>query len=185
MEDKQIVEMYFARDERAIKETDGKYGTFCHSIAMNILSVREDAEECVNDTYYAVWEKIPPTIPQCFAAFLGRITRNLSISRFRVMRAKKRYSGMEVMLSELEECIPAHADVERIVEASELAELISEWLESLSKRDCALFVKRYWFGEKVQDLALAAGITEAQMAQLMLKLRRSLKATLEKKGVAI
>ena len=107
MDDKQIIELYFKRDECAIRETQSKYGAFCNRIAMNILSIREDAEECVNDTYYSVWKQIPPTVPESFRAFLGRITRNLSISRFRSMRAKKRYSGMEVMLSELNDCVPS------------------------------------------------------------------------------
>ena len=106
MEDKQIIELYFQRNETAIAETANKYGAFCHKIAMNILSIREDAEECVNDTYHSVWNQIPPTNPNSFRSFLGRITRNLSISRFRTLRAQKRYAGMELMLSELEECIP-------------------------------------------------------------------------------
>lgn len=185
MDDKQIIELYFCRDEQAIKETEEKYGVFCRRIAMNILGVREDAEECVNDTYYSAWKQIPPTVPEVFRAFLGRITRNLSISRFRAMRAKKRYAGMEVMLSELNDCVPSSENVEQIVETIELSGYISDWLESLPEEDCALFVHRYWFGEEVQTLAKVCGITAAQMAQRMLRLRKSLRATLEKKGVAL
>ncbi len=185
MDDKQIIELYFNRDEQAIKETESKYGAFCQRIAMNILSSREDAEECVNDTYYSVWNQIPPVVPDVFRAFLGRITRNLSISRFRAMRAKKRYSGIEVMLSELNDCIPSTASVEQSVEAKELGGHISEWLDSLQEEDRMLFVRRYWFGDEVQALAKACGISAAKMAQKMFKLRTSLKADLEKKGVAI
>lgn len=185
MDDKQIIELYFQRDEQAIKETEVQYGAFCLRIAMNILSIREDAEECVNDTYFAVWKQIPPTVPESFRAFLGCITRNLSISRFRAMRARKRYSGMEVMLSELEDCIPSCETVEQSIEAKELSEYISDWLDSLPEEDCALFVRRYWFGDEVQVLAGKCGVTAAQMAQRMYRLRKSLKTALEEKGVAL
>ncbi len=185
VEDKQIIDLYFQRNETAIAETATKYGAFCHKIAVNILSVHEDAEECVNDTYHSVWNQIPPTNPCSFRAFLGRITRNLSISRFRAMRAKKRYNGMELMLSELEECIPASTDVEQVVEAQELSIHISDWLYMQAENDAMLFVRRYWYGDSVQDLAKKSDTTAAKMAQTMLRLRKSLKAYLEQKGVTL
>ena len=185
MDDKQIIELYFERNEQAIKETQNKYGAFCHRIAMNILGIYEDAEECVNDTYYSVWKQIPPTVPEVFKVYLGRITRNLSISRFRAMRAKKRYSSMEIMLSELSDCVPSSSNVEQTIEVIQLSDYISEWLDSLQEEDCALFVRRYWFGDEVQELAKKCGITAAKMAQRMLRLRKSLKAALEQKGVAL
>lgn len=185
MDDKQIIELYFERNEQAIKETETKYGAFCHRIAMNILGIHEDAEECVNDTYYSVWKQIPPTVPEVFKVYLGRITRNLSISRFRAMRAKKRYSSMEIMLSELNDCVPSSSNVEQTIEVMQLSDYISEWLDSLPEEDCALFVRRYWFGDEVQELAEKCGITAAKMAQRMLRLRKSLKAALEQKGVAL
>ena len=185
MDDKQIIELYFERNEQAIKETETKYGAFCHRIAMNILGIHEDAEECVNDTYYSVWKQIPPTVPEVFKVYLGRITRNLSISRVRAMRAKKRYSSMEIMLSELNDCVPSSSNVEQTIEVMQLSDYISEWLDSLPEEDCALFVRRYWFGDEVQELAKKCGITAAKMAQRMLRLRKSLKAALEQKGVAL
>lgn len=185
MDDKQIIELYFERNEQAIKETETKYGAFCHRIAMNILGIHEDAEECVNDTYYSIWKQIPPTVPEVFKVYLGRITRNLSISRFRAMRAKKRYSSMEIMLSELNDCVPSSSNVEQTIEVMQLSDYISEWLDSLPEEDCALFVRRYWFGDEVQELAKKCGITAAKMAQRMLRLRKSLKAALEQKGVAL
>ena len=124
-------------------------------------------------------------MPEVFKAFLGRITRNLSISKFRALRAKKRYSGLEVMLSELEDCIPASENVEQLVEAKQLSEYISEWLAALPEEACALFVRRYWCGEEVQTLAKKCGITAGHMAQKMLRLRKSLKTFLEQKGVAL
>ena len=185
MEDKQIIDLYFNRNELAITETATKYGGFCYKIAMNILSIREDAEECVNDTYHSVWNRIPPSNPCSFRAFLGRITRNLSISRFRMMRAQKRYNGIELMLSELEECVPSSGNVEQIVEANELSIYISDWLSIQVEQDTMLFVRRYWYGDSVQDLAGKAGTTAAKMAQTMLRLRKSLKAYLEQKGVTL
>ena len=185
MDDKQIIELYFERNEQAIQETEHKYGAFCRKIARNILDIYEEAEECVNDTYYSVWKQIPPTIPESFRAFLGRITRNLSISRFRAMRAKKRYNGMEIMLSELEDCVPASENIESIIEAKELSIYINEWLESLSKEERVLFIQRYWFGEEVRDLAEVCGITAGQMAQKMFRLRKRLKVFLEQKGVVL
>lgn len=185
MEDSRIIELYFERNEQAIKETGQKYGGFCYRIAMNVLGIMEDAEECVNDTYYSAWKQIPPTRPDDFKAFLGRITRNISISRFRAMRAKKRYNSMEIMLSELNDCVPSSDNVEQKIEAMQLGEYISDWLDSLPEEDQVLFVRRYWFGDAVHELAYQCGTTAAKMAQRMLRLRKGLRAALEKKGVAI
>lgn len=185
MDDKQIIELYFNREESAIMETAHKYGAFCHRIAMNILSIREDAEECVNDTYLAAWKKMPPEMPNSLCAFLGRITRNLSISRYRSNHAKKRYSGMEVLLSELNDCIPSMEQTEQIIERNRLSSLISDWLDTLPKDDCTLFVRRYWYGEPVKLLAKQYGCTPNRMTQRLLRLRNSLKTILEKEGAAL
>lgn len=185
MEDVQIIALYYARNENAICETDKKYGVFCQRIALNLLRIREDAEECVADTYHAAWNSIPPAYPVSLRAFLGRIVRNLSIDRFRKENAQKRNSAMTVLLSELEDCLPAREDVELTFERHELAKIISDWLSTLSADDRTVFVKRYWSGEAVNTLAKKYGCTQGQMAQRMLRLRKSLKATLEKEGVAI
>ena len=185
MDDKQIIELYFERNEQAVRETEKKYGRFCHCIAMNVLGSYEDAEECVNDTYHTAWNRMPPDFPQSLSAFLGRITRNISIDRFRANRAQKRYNGMEVMLSELNDCVPSSTNVEQIVDARRLSELISNWLESLPLDDCTLFVRRYWHGDAVQALAFECGCTPNQMAQRMLKLRKGLKTFLEAEGVSL
>lgn len=185
MEDNQIIELYFQRNESALTETAKKYGTFCLHIAMNVLTVREDAEECVNDTYHTAWNQIPPTRPDSFKAFLGRIVRNFSISKYRAMHAKKRFNGLEVMLSELNDCIPAWEDVEQEIEAKELTEYINIWLEGLKAEDRVLFVRRYWYGEEVRELAKRCGISATQMTQKMLRLRRKLKVFLTEKGVVL
>ena len=185
MEDEQIIELYFHRDEAALTETANKYGTFCLRIAMNVLSVKEDAEECVNDTYHKVWNCIPPTRPDSFKAFLGRIVRNFSISKYRALHAEKRYNGLDVMLSELGDCIPATGGVEQEMDAKELTEYINAWLESLAAEDRVLFVRRYWHGDEVRNLAKQCGVSAAKMSQKMLRLRRRLKAFLEEKGVVL
>ena len=185
MEDIQIINLYFERNELAIKETSAKYGTFCNHIAMNILGIQEEAEECVNDSYYVVWNKIPPTIPESFKAFIGRITRNIAISRYRAMKAKKRYSSMEILLSELNDCVPATDNIEESIEVKELATYITEWLEQLAVEDRVLFVRRYWYGDEVKSLAKKCNVSSTKMVQKLFRLRNSLKKTLEQKGVRL
>ena len=185
MEDNQIIDLYFCRDESALTETAKKYGTFCQRVAMNVLSIREDAEECVNDTYHTAWNQIPPTKPDSFKAFLGRIVRNFAISKYRALHAKKRFNGLEVMLSELGDCVPATESVEQEIEAKELTEHINTWLAGLKKEDRVLFVRRYWYGDDVRELAKRCGVTATQMTQRMLRLRRKLKVFLEEKGVVL
>lgn len=153
MEDAQIIDMYWLRDEYAIQATDDKYGAFCHRIAMNILHSFQDSEECVSDTYGRCWDTMPPQRPGSLRAYVGAIIRNLSISRYRASRAQKRFSGAEVLLSELTDCVPAPESVQRTVEAGELGQLISDWLAGLDGESRALFIRRYWNGDAVRDLA--------------------------------
>ena len=184
MTDEQIIRLYFDRDQAAIAETDRKYGSYCYSIASNLLG-REDSEECVNDTYHAAWTHIPPEVPQSLKAFLGRIVRNLSISRFRRSHAQKRSSGTDVLLSELEDCLPTPQTVETEADSRELSRLISSWLATLSDDDRALFVLRYWHGSAVQDLAEKCGCTPNAVSLRIRRLRKNLKHYLEAKGVSL
>ena len=124
MEDREIVALYHARSESAIAETAKKYGAFCLRVALNLLGIREDADECVNDTYLAAWTRMPPELPASLRAFLGRITRNLSISRYRQNRAQKRYAGMDALLSELDDCVPSPVTVEQALDSMELTRQI-------------------------------------------------------------
>ena len=182
MEDRRIINMFFSRDESAIRETEQKYGSFCYRIAFNILWHREDAEESVNDTYFTAWKKIPPLLPENFKAFLGKLTRDISIGKYRVMHAKKRFHALELMLSELDECIPDSRDTEDAIEEIEMTGIIYDWLYSLEENDRALFIRRYYFGDAVKSLAEEARCTQNQMAQRMLRLRQKLKARLEAEG---
>lgn len=183
MDDTGIIALYWDRDEQAIAETDKKYGGACQRIALNILSSPEDAEECVSDTYHAAWNRMPPERPAYLMAWLGRIVRNLSISRFRANQAQKRCQGLQVLLSELEDCLPSPQDVETAMDRKLLGEIISRWLDGLPKTDRVLFLRRYWYGDSVQELARLLGCSPSQMAQRMLRLRRLLRAVLEQEGV--
>lgn len=185
MEDREIIELYFKRDQQAITETDGKYGPYCRTIAVNLLGSREDAEECVNDTWHAAWRRMPPELPQCLKNFLGRITRNLSISRYRANTAQKRYGGVEVLLSELDECVPDRQGVEGECDCHLLAQVISDWLDAVSEEDCALFVERYWKGCQVKELASRYRCTPNTMAQRLARLRRGLKEFLLQEGITV
>lgn len=185
MQDTEIIALYQARDELAIKATAHTYGRYCFQIARNILTLPEDAEECVNDTYHAVWNHIPPDQPRRFRTYLGVIIRNLSLSRYRANRSQKRYCGMETMLSELSDCIPDQQTTEQAFEALALTAAIEEWLRGLPEKDRVLFLRRYWYADSVQTLAKRAGCTENAMALRLLKLRRKLQAHLELKGVTI
>lgn len=182
MEDSAIIELYWARNEGAITETDRKYGPLCRNLAFHILSDWEDSKECVNDTWHRAWDTMPPQRPDSLRAYLGRIVRNLSISRIRRRTAQKRGDGLNVMLSELEDCLPSPIQVEREWETKELAAAISRWLRTLDPDDRVLFVRRYWYGDAVNDLAREWDRLPNQMSKRMLKLRRSLKQSLEQEG---
>ena len=185
MEDEKILDLYIQRNERAITETAAKYGAYCGAVADKILGCPEDTEEILNDTWLAAWKDIPPRQPGCLRAYLGRITRNLALSRFRFYRTKKRYAGLETLLSELEDCIPAPGTPETELERRELSRLISSWLGGLEPEQRQLFVRRYWHGVPVRRLAREAGIGQNAMAQRLARLRQSLKARLEQEGAEL
>ena len=185
MDDLAIVELYHRREEQAIAESEKKYGAMCRSIALRLLVLREDAEECVNDTWHAAWNRMPPDRPRALGAFLGRITRNLSVSRWRRNHAQKRYDGMEVLLSELEDCVPAPGTVEENWDRQQLARSISAWLDSLENEDRRLFIRRYWYGEAVKELAAQRGERANRLSQRLLRLRRALRTFLESEGVEL
>ena len=185
MQDAAIVELYWNRDEQAISESDQHYGMYCRRISLNILSCLEDSEECVNDTWHRSWDAIPPQRPLSLAAFFGRIVRNLSISRYRATHAKKRYDGITVLLSELEDCVPARESVTQAVDNRLLTDAIDNWLARLPQDERVSFVRRYWFGDPVNALARECGCTQNQMAQRMLRLRKDLRAVLEQEGIDV
>ncbi len=180
MEDGEIVELYFKRDEDAIGQTMLKYGALVSGMAGRLLQDGRDSEECASDTYLAAWNAIPPERPASLKAFLGRVVRNLAISRYRKNRAGKRFSALDAALSELAEAIPADDDVEREIDRRELGGAISAWLDTLSRRDRDFFIRRYFYGESVEELAEAAGERPNTLAQRLRRLRLSLRDELTK-----
>ena len=186
MEDQKIIELYWARSEAAISETSRKYSGYCYRISFNILSDNEDAEECTNDTYLRAWEAMPPKRPECLPAFLGRITRNLSLNKFRQRSAQKRGGGqLELALSELEECIPS-ADSKMDKEDREvLIQTLNSFLSGLPETNRVIFVKRYWYLYSIREISKEFSISESKAKSLMFRMRKQLRACLEKEGIAL
>ena len=185
MDDKKIIELFFARKESAIRETALKYGDFIRCIALNITGIREDAEECENDTYLKLWNSIPPECPEFFKAYIGKITRNTALSLYRKNKAAKRSCGVYVLLSELEECIPDPVSVEDEVDGNFLARIVSDWLYTLSEEQRAVFIKRYWYGEAVKAIAQQLKASPSEISSLLFSLRKKLKRELAEKGVNV
>lgn len=184
MDDLNIIELYFARDEQAIKETDIKYGKLCHSIAYNILNNNEDSEECVNDTYIGVWNAIPPTRPNNFMAFLCKITRNISLKRIEAMARQKRYQATIVSLDELTEILPDESIGENISNDN-LTELISDFLRKEKADVRNVFIRKYYFFDSVGDISKRYSFTEDKVKSMLYHTRKKLKDYLIKEGVEI
>ena len=186
MEDSQIIELYWARSETAIAETSSKYGGFLRSIAWNILRSHDDAEECVNDTYLRTWNAIPPARPTAFRAWLGRIARNLSLDRWKQGRAQKRGGdGTEVLLGELDACVPAPHGTEKILEDGEIAAAISAFLRALPPESRIIFLRRYWYGEDLAAIAAGLGCGLGKVKSSLFRTRNALRAYLEKEEVSL
>ncbi len=178
--DEDILDLYFARDERAIAETQERYGRVCLTVAMGILDSRSDAEECVNDTYLRAWNTIPPERPRSLCAYVCRIVRNLSISRLREVRAARRSRELTVSLEELSDCLPA-------VEASggELSRYLSDFLRGEDAESRRLFLGRYWYGQSVKDLAADYGIPARAVSQKLFRTRERLRVYLTERGYSL
>lgn len=184
MEDRGIVSMYFDRDERAVFETDRKYGAHLRRVSVNLTGILEDAEECVNDTYLTAWKRMPPDEPKMLKAYLTRIVRNISVSLFRRRHALKRYRGMEILLSEMGECLPDKTG-ETESEAAEIRRALNGFVRALPDEDCALFVRRYFYLESVKDLSESTKMRAQTVTQRLYKIRQRLRAHLEKEGISL
>jgi len=184
MDDNAIVDLYWARSEDAILETDKKYGAYCRRVSYNILRDYSDAEECVNDTWLRAWNALPPQRPMRLQVFLARIARNLSLDRWEYAHTKKRGGGQTaVLLSELSDCIPAPGSVEQELDDRALPEAISCWLRQQPVKYRVAFIRRYWYADCVERVAKRLGMTESGTKSLLHRLRRSLKAHLEQEGI--
>ena len=183
MEDEEIVELYFARDERALTETARKYGGYCYHIANGILNSPEDADETVSDTWLRVWNSIPPQKPIFLKLFLAKITRNLAFSRWRSMNAAKRGGGeTELALEELAECIPGREMVDDELNVKELGRAIRAFLDTIPEREQDIFLRRYFYAEDTISIALRYGMKNANVLRTLSRTRQKLKNYLTKEG---
>ena len=180
MNDQDIIDLYFARNEQAIAETQKSYGKVCMQVSMNILDSRPDAEECVSDTYLHTWNSIPPTKPDSLCAFVCRITRNLSINRHRALHSEKRDKDLEVPLTELESCFPAPEDLPN--GGGGLVELLNEFLEKQNKMDRVVFVQRYWYSLTAAQIAEEHKMSENAVWVRLHRTRERLRAFLIERG---
>lgn len=183
MEDDQIIELYWQRKEIAIGETEHKYGSYLFSIANRILPFREDAQECINDTYLDAWNAIPPTRPRVLSAFLGKLTRRISIDRWRNLTARKRGGDtVPLALEELADCIPGGSDPAAVVEARELARTIDSFLAALPRTDRQVFVMRYFHLAGVAEIATAFHMSISKVKSMLHRTRIKLQTHLDKEG---
>lgn len=183
MEDHAILDLYFARDEMAITETDNKYGAYCYGVANRILNCREDSEETVSDTYMKAWNAIPPHRPNFLKLFLAKIARNLAFTHWRSLTAEKRGGGeTELALEELAECIPGTERVDDRLNARELARTIRNYLDTLPKRDQAIFLRRYFFVDDTGTIAAYYGMKPANVNLILSRTRGKLKSYLIQEG---
>jgi len=186
MDDVMIIDLYWARSESAIRETAAKYGKYCNTIAINILRDREDADECVNDTYLKVWNAIPPERPAVFSAFVGKITRNLSLNKYKKQRAQKRGGGeVTLILDELEGCIPSTSGVESAWESDIMIEAINAFLRSIDTPERIVFVRRYWYADSIVSIAVRFRMRESKVKSMLYRTRSKFRVFLEKEGIMI
>lgn len=186
MKDEEIINLYFSRREEAITETSHKYGKYCNYIAFQILHNREDSEECVNDTYMKAWDIIPPQRPRILSAFLGKITRNLALNRYKHNNTEKRGAGqVSLVLEELQECIPAKNDIEQIMEDELIIDSLNCFLDKLTPKNRKIFMSRYFYMCSIKEIADNYKISESNIKTTLYRTRNELKEFLEKEGVQV
>lgn len=186
MDDSEIIELYFQRSEEAVTQTASKYGKYCYKIAYHILSSREDSEESVNDTYLAAWNSMPPQRPSVLSAYLAKLTRRISIDRFRYRtRDKRRGSQYALSLSELDDCVSGGNTTEEIINVRLLADTIGIYLRLQSEEARNAFIGRYYYLDSLKEVAAYCGMSESKCKSLLYRTRVGLKEYLEKEGFSI
>lgn len=186
MDDNGIIQLYWDRNDQAIKATAEKYGHYCKAIARNILNSEEDAEECVNDTYLNAWNAMPPHWPEQLAAFIGKITRNLSFNRYKHNHAEKRGGGdIILVLDELTDCVSDTNNAEQMLDRRELAKAINSFVRSLPPKKRNIFVCRYWYADPVSQIAKDCGMLQGSVSKTLERTRKQLKAYLTERGFEI
>ena len=184
MEDNRIIDLYFERNEKAISETSEKYGKYLYKVAFNILSDNEDSEESVNDTYLSAWNTIPPEKPNILSAFLSKITRYISLNKYRAKKADKRGgSEIDMAFEEIEECVPSKNNLYDEIETKELAKLISDFLKNLPATERKIFILRYYYLYSLADISERFGFSQSKTASMLHRTRKKILAYLGKEGV--
>ncbi len=184
MEDGQIIQLYWDREEQAIRETERKYGIRLGAMACRIVNSREDAQECVSDTYLTAWNTIPPQWPEYFFAYLAKICRNLCFGRLDWLGAAKRKGEVVSLTREMELCVPDRRLEDRM-EGQELGEALNRFLGTLSRENRMIFLRRYWYADTVAEIAQRYGITQSKVKTSLHRTRNKLSAFLEKEGIAL
>ena len=186
MEDEDIVSLYWERKEAAIAETEGKYGRYLKKIALNVLAIKEDAEECVNDAYLGAWNAIPPNRPNPLRVFLARIVRNIALDRVDYNKRKKRNREHDVLLSELEDCLPdSHIEPEQKLQEEEVVSLINCFLEKQAEEKRKIFICRYWYFDSIEEICRQTGFRESRVKSVLFRMRGKLRAYLESEGIEV
>lgn len=183
MSDEEIINLYWERQEKAIYETDKKYGRYCNTIAFNILQNNEEAKECVNDTYFKTWNNIPPQRPNILKVYLEKIARNLAINQYERKKAKRRDYTLEIALEELNECISSNNNVEKELDYNELVKALNIFLSKLSQDKRRIFLERYWYLYSIKDISSKNQISESNAKTILLRLRNELKNYLKEGGL--
>ena len=186
MEDRDIIALYLERNQEAIAETEKKYGRYCYSIAYNILYNTEDAKECVNDALMNAWNSIPPHRPDVLSAFLGKLTRYVSLKKWRYARTQKRGGG-EIALAyeELSDCIPGGKSAEEEVQEKELAKMIDCFLDELPAIERRIFICRYWYFDDIAAISKQFGFSNSKVKSMLYRTRKKLLRRLTEEGVFI
>lgn len=182
MEDERILALLWRRDERAVAALEDKYGAYCRSIALRILGSVEDAEETVNDVWLRVWNAIPPERPRVLSAWLGRVTRNLAVSRAREKSAQKRGGQLDTALGELSECIPSPFSTEGEAEARALERSVAAFLRTLEPERRDVFLARYWYLASVEEICRKTGFSPSKVKSMLQRIRGRLRRYLEEEG---
>lgn len=185
MDDREIISLFWERDELAVAETQKSYGKLCNSIADRILNNRQDAEECVNDAYLALWNTIPPERPQHLSAFLARIVRNISLKKYRERTAKKRSSAVMLTLDELAECIPDPNTPDAEMRNCELSGMLDAFLRSLPEAECSVFLRRYWYFDSIEDICERFGFGKSKVKMMLHRTREKLRKKLKEEDFIV
>lgn len=183
MTDEEVIALYWERSERALAETQRKYGRYCLRVAANVLGSREDAEECLNDALYAAWNAIPPERPDSLSAYLARITRNHALTRLKARRRQKRGGGeAEVLLSELDDCVPTGDFADKLIDSQHIGCVISEFLSEQTEVNAAVFTERYFYCKTIAEIARESGFSKSKITAILFRMREKLKLALCGKG---